>query len=196
MKYAPSLALVFMFVVAPVTAQVSGSINRDAPVVTSSITFKDQSKLDVSYTAIHFGEGSWQSIVENEDRHERFNGFAARKPIGSVSTTKLVMAAGREIPAGDYDMYFTVSKRAGGFILNLKDKGSDADPIRWRMVLVDTDVDIKRMKIRLDPADAANAAQLTIAFGKKSVSVPVTEKSADADKSDADKAGGEKSADR
>lgn len=189
MKYALSLALGLALCAGSAATQISGSINRNAPTVSNSISFNDHSKLEVTYTAIHFGEGRWQSIVGNEGRHERFNSLAARKPIGNVTTTKLVMASGREIAAGEYSLYFTVSKRAGGFVLNLQNKGDkESEPIRWRLALSDTDAENKRLQITLAAASAADEASLTIAFGKKSVTVPLTAKKAEAKDSNAKKA--------
>jgi len=168
-----TIVLTALSLIAPASAQISGSINRDAPSVSSSISFKNKSKLSVNYTAIHFGEGQWQSLLKNTRRHERFNSSAARRPLGGISTNSAVTASGKEIPAGDYSMFFTVHESAG-WILNLKNKADEAaEAIRWRMVMTDTKSDNKRFKVDVSPGAEVGSATITIAFGKKSVSVPL-----------------------
>jgi hypothetical protein len=165
--------LVTLSFLAPSTAQISGSINRDAPSVSAAVSFKNKSKLSVNYTAIHFGEGQWQSILKNTRRHERFNSGAARRPLGSITTNSVVSASGKEIPAGDYSMFFTVHESAG-WLMNLKNKKDDkAEAIRWRMVMTDTKSDNKRFKVEVNPGADTGTASITISFGKKSVSVPL-----------------------
>ncbi len=151
-------------------AQVSGSINRGAAKVTNMITMGGN-KLTVNYTALRFGQGQWQKIKENTERHEGFNKFAASSPVGSVETSVDLTAAGRMVPAGKYSMYFTVSERAG-WMRNLQPQ--DGDAIRWRMVLSDAQAEAKCLKIGLDPSDKDGMCTLHIAFGKQHVMVPVS----------------------
>lgn len=151
-------------------AQISGSINRGAAKVTNMITMGGN-KLTVNYTALRFGQGQWQKIKDASDRHEGFNKFAARSPVGNVETSVDLTAAGRMVPAGKYSMYFTVSERAG-WMLNLQPKEGDA--IRWRMVLSDAPSEAKCLKIGLDPSDKDGMCSLHIAFGKQHVMVPVS----------------------
>ena len=151
-------------------AQVSGSINRGAAKVTNSIEMGGE-KLSVNYTALRFGEGQWQKIKDATDRHDGFNQFAERRPIGSVETSVDLMTAGKKVPAGKYSMYFTVSERAG-WVLNLKPKEGDA--VRWRMVLTDAPAESKCLKISLSPSAKNGSCSLHIAFGKQHVMAPVT----------------------
>jgi len=151
-------------------AQVSGSINRGAAKVSNSIEMGGN-KLSVKYTALRFGEGQWQKIKDATDRHEGFNQFAEKRPIGSVETTVDLMAAGKKIPAGKYSMFFTINERAG-WILNLKPEKGEA--VRWRMVLTDAAKEAKCLKIGLEPSAKNGACGLHIAFGKKHITVPVT----------------------
>jgi hypothetical protein len=151
-------------------AQIGGSINRGAPKVSNTIEM-GKDKLEVSYTAIRFGEGAWQKIKDNADRHERFNKFAASTPIGSVKTSCDLTAAGRKIPAGEYSMYFTVHKDAG-WLLNLKP--ADGEPIRWRMALTDTKTKSACLKVSLEPSAKKGTCSIAITFGDKAVTVPVT----------------------
>lgn len=152
-------------------AQISGSLNRNAPTVAQSISM-GENKLEVNYTAIRFGQGSWQKILENTEMHERFNGNAEKKPVGSIKTTVAVTAAGQEIPAGEYALFFTVHEKAG-WILNLKPKAG-GDAIMWRMVLQPSQTKSECMSISLEPTAQDNACSLTIRFGEQHVTVPVT----------------------
>tara|TARA_R110002072_G_scaffold302737_3_gene488256 strand:- start:10000 stop:10536 length:537 start_codon:yes stop_codon:yes gene_type:complete len=152
-------------------AQVGGSLNRNAAKVSTSITM-GKNKLAVSYTAIRFGKGDWQKAKDNKDGYERFNARAAKSPVGSVTTSCDLMAAGRTIPAGTYSMFFTLHERAG-WLLNLKP--AEGEGIMWGMKLTDSDKS-DCMKINLEPSAKDNTCAITIMFGDKSVSVPVTVK--------------------
>ena len=168
-----TIPLTLVLLAVPVVAQVKGSINRDAPTVTRSIQFKNSGALTVKYTAIHFGEGAWRGIIKNTGSHERFNKGAENRPIGSIKTTVVATASGREIPVGNYDLFFTVNERSG-FILNLKNKGdSEAKSIRWRMAMTETMTKNTRFDISLNPGAKAGSCSITIAFGQKSVTVPL-----------------------
>lgn len=151
-------------------AQISGSINRTAPVVSTSIAMGDH-KLELSYTSIRFGQGAWQKVRENTQAHERFNANAEKRPIGSVKTTVAVTAAGKEVPAGEYAMYFTVNEQAG-WILNLKPKAG-GDAIRWRMHLQDSGHKSECMLISLLPSAEDGKCSISVNFGEQAVTVPV-----------------------
>ncbi len=152
-------------------AQISGSLNRNAPAVAQSITM-GENKLEVNYTAIRFGQGSWQKILENASMHERFNTNAEKKPVGTIKTTVAVMAAGKEIPAGEYALFFTAHEKAG-WLLNLKPKAG-GETIMWRMVLQPSQTKSECMGITLEPTAQDNACSLTIRFGEQHLTVPVT----------------------
>ena len=155
-----------------VPAQISGSINQNAPVVAHTISM-GPAKLELSYTAIRFGQGAWQKILDDTSGHDKFNAFAEKTPLGSVKTSAPVMAAGKEVPAGEYSMFFTVHEQAG-WILNLKPKTGDA--IRWRLVLTPSASKNECLKISLDPTAQDGTCSLTIAFGSEGVTVPVAVK--------------------
>ncbi|MFM1870901.1 MAG: hypothetical protein RL398_323 [Planctomycetota bacterium] len=158
-------------------AQISGSINRTAPTVSQSIAMGEQ-KVELSYTAIRFGQGAWQKVRENTAAHERFNANAEKKPIGSVKTSVAVNAAGKEVPAGEYAMFFTVNERAG-WILNLKPKAG-GDAIMWRMHLQNTEHKSDCMSITLAPSAEDGKCSITVSFGDQYVTVPVTVGGSDA----------------
>lgn len=151
-------------------AQISGSINGNAPTVAQSITM-GSNKVELTYTAIRFGQGQWQQIIENKDFHERFNAGAEKKPIGQVKLSAPITAAGKEVPAGDYAMFFTVHEQAG-WILNLKP--ASGETIMWRMVLQPSKDKTECMSISLEPSAKDNVCSLTVRFGEQHVTVPVT----------------------
>lgn len=152
-------------------AQVSGSLNRNAPTVSQSIAMGDH-KIEVTYTAIRFGEGAWQKIRDNTEAHERFNANAEKTPVGTVKTNVAVNAAGKEVPAGEYALFFTVNERAG-WVLNLKPKAG-GDAIRWRMMLQPSSSKAECMAIAIEPTAQDGKCSLTIRFGENHVTVPVT----------------------
>lgn len=150
-------------------AQISGSINRGAPKVSNAIEMGGN-KLEVSYTAIRFGDGAWQKIKDAKDRHEGFNKFAPTKPIGNVKTTCDLQAAGRTVPAGEYSMFFTVHEQAG-WLLNLQP--AEGKAIVWRMALTETKKKSPCLKINLEPSAKKGVCSIAITFGDKAVTVPV-----------------------
>ena len=155
----------------PATAQVSGA-NRNAPVVTTSIVFPNKAKIEVSYAAIHFGQGMWQAIKDDEQAIEQFNDSAKSAPIGSVETSIAVRVSGREVAAGKYAMYFTYNTEFGSWILNLAKEGSDL--IQWGLRLEESEKKHARMFISLAAGDKSDNAEFTVAFGNQYVTVPVT----------------------
>ena len=153
-------------------AQIGGSLNRNAAKVSNTIEL-GKNKLTVSYTAIRFGDGAWQKAKDNKEGYEGFNKFAARKPIGSVTTSCDLTAAGRTIPAGKYAMFFTLHERAG-WLLNLKP--AEGETIMWGMRLKDASSKSECMKISLEPSAKDDACAIAISFGAKMVAVPVSVK--------------------
>lgn len=151
-------------------AQINGSLNRNAAKVTNAIEM-GKNKVSVSYTAIRFGDGKWQKAKDNKEGYEGFNKFAAKKPIGSVTTSCDLVAAGKTIPAGSYALFFSLHERAG-WLLNLKP--AEGDAIMWGMRLKDSATKSECMKISLEPSAKDGACAITITFGDKSVSVPVS----------------------
>lgn len=151
------------------SAQIGGSINRNAPKVSSTIEMGDQ-KVHIQYTSIRFGQGAWKEYKDNVDMHERFNSFAEKKPIGMVKTSCDLKAAGKTVPAGEYKMFFTLHEKAG-WILNLKP--AKGDSVRWRMVLTDAGKKTGCLKMNLEPSAKDNACSLAIVFGDMQVTVPV-----------------------
>ncbi|MFT7534087.1 MAG: hypothetical protein ACI85K_000032 [Hyphomicrobiaceae bacterium] len=150
-------------------AQIGGSLNRNAAKVSNTIEM-GKNKLSVSYTAIRFGDGQWQKTQEDKEGYEGFNKFAARKPIGSVTTSCDLTAAGKTIAAGTYSMFFTLHE-SGMWLLNLKP--AEGDAVRWGMRLKDTASKSTCMKISLEPSDKDDTCAIAITFGEQSVSVPV-----------------------
>ena len=180
MKRFATLALALAIAAPAVQAQVSGSINRDAPRVTNTLEYPNGAKMTVAFTAIHFGEGMWMKAKDDAGARERLNSFAPRRPIGEVHTSIAVTAAGKTIPAGKYSLFFTVHE-SGVWILNLKDQANeDAQAIRWGLKLAETSANRKRMHIGLAPGDKSGTAAITIAFGNMSVTVPLAAAKGDA----------------
>lgn len=152
------------------SAQISGSINRNAAKVTNTIEMGGN-KLHIAYTAIRFGEGQWKQIKDNKDSHERFNKMAEGRPIGTVETSTDLQVAGKKVAAGKYSLYFTVHAEYG-WLLNVKSE--DGKVTTWGLRLSETDDKASCMQLTLAPTAKDNTASLTIAFGSMQVTVPVT----------------------
>lgn len=154
-------------------AQISGTINARAPRVTTTVELGDGSKLELRYTALHYGEGKWRTISEDASERAAFNAMAQRKPVASVSTTAHVVASGNLVPPGRYDLYFTIN-RDQCWELNLhRQDGEALIPINWHMHAKATRKLHRRLRLGLEPAKETNAAIFRFAFGTQVLTVPL-----------------------
>ena len=159
-------------------AQISGTINARAPRVTTTVELGDGSKLELRYTALHYGEGKWRTISEDASERAAFNAMAQRKPVASVSTTAHVVASGNLVPPGRYDLYFTVTQDHG-WELNLRKQAVNFmtmtahHPISWHMHPEETSTLHKRLRLSLEPGDAPNSATFGFAFGTQTLTIPL-----------------------
>jgi len=154
-------------------AQVTGSINEDAPRLSTRIDFSEDSMIELHYTAIAYGKGYWRMLPRRKSQHAEFNAMAARKPIGMVATTNHVVACGNLIPPGRYDLYFTIN-RDQCWELNLhRQDGEALIPINWHMHAKATRKLHRRLRLGLEPAKETNAAIFRFAFGTQVLTVPL-----------------------
>ena len=163
---------------APAAAQKMGSVNRNAPTCTQAIKFANGAEVQLSYVAITWADGKTLAAAADPQRGEatrnRINSTAEAQPLGSVKTTTDLTMSGRTIPAGEYDLYFTVMENQGNlmWLANLRQKGNkEAEPIRWSLALEDSEMEMHRLVISLHAGEGDNNAGVYLAFGKKYVMV-------------------------
>lgn len=154
-------------------AQVTGSINENAPRLSTRIDFPGDSMVELHYTAIAYGKGMWRMLPGQKSRHAEFNRIAASKPIGTFATTNHVVACGNLIPPGRYDLYFTID-RDQCWELNLRKQGGEGPiPIDWHMHAKSTAELHKRLHLAIDPVGEADKARFRFAFGTHVLTIPL-----------------------
>lgn len=166
LAFAASLSL-------PAAAQQMGSINANAPKVTTAIEFADGTKLSVTYKALNFGKGAFAERMNQERFRTMLNENAKQNPCGSISLNKdMTFSSGFQVPAGEYGLHFMISDR-GSWVAALSTTSDEGDlqlkqfPLR----LADLDTPSQRLSIQLGAADEANQCTLSLAFGSKGLKV-------------------------
>ncbi|MEM7201763.1 MAG: nuclear transport factor 2 family protein [Planctomycetota bacterium] len=159
------------------SAQVTGTINEDAPTASTTVDFDNGWKLGLEYTAIHYGKGRWRMLPGRESQHAEFNAMAPRTAIGTVVTNCHVVAGEHMIPPGRFDLYFMVTGH--GWELHLRKQGAEGQPsILWHMHPETTQSLYKRLRFSLEPGDEPNSAIFGFAFGQHVLTMPLELRSA------------------
>ena len=166
------------FAVSPdARAQLSGTINEGAPVVSTSVEFGNGRRVELQYTAIHYGKGRWRMLPGQESRHAEFNARAEREVIGTAVTNCHVVAGDRMIPPGRFSLYFTVTSH--GWEMHLRRRDSEElPPISWHMHPSTTKSLHKRLRFALEPGGEDNSATFGFAFGQYELTIPLELRSA------------------
>ena len=173
MKNLISASLALLLAAAPVAAQRSGSLNADAPTVTQSIKFKDDSSIKVEYFAPAWGTGKTVDTLMDKEKGARaragMNKNAEGAPIGSFNTSKDLTIGDQAVAAGDYKLMFTFDDNAVCHLVLV----SGEKKIDFPLTLTDTGKDHKRLCIGFEIGEKPSTSELTIAFGKKGCALKV-----------------------
>lgn len=154
-------------------AQVTGSINEKAPRLSTRIDFANGSMVELRYTAIAYGKGSWRMLPGRKSQHAEFNANATRKPIGTVTTTTHVIACGNVIPPGRYDLYFTINADQCWELNLRRQRGEEPIPIIWHMHAKPTRALHKRLRLALEPTKETHLVSFRFAFGTHVLTIPL-----------------------
>lgn len=155
--------------VSAVPAQELGSVNQDAPWLTQCLEFSKGRSVEVRHKAILWAAGTTVEDLlqakDGEDGRDRFNEFAARKPLGSLVTKGRVYLEGTEIEGGEYSLFFTIGDEQQ-WVLNLAGEGElESVHHAWPLAPGDAEAAVPRLSFVLAPAERSSACVLTIAFG-------------------------------
>lgn len=159
----------------PVSAQVMGSPNANAPTLTKTFAFHEAGKLTIEYKAITMAEGTTLERIKNEPQmRDMVNRRASKSPIGHIEVTGDLTLAGKKLPAGKHAMFFTYGEN-GKWSINFQPKadGAEAAPISIEIPLVDAPAPTTRLVIDLIPVEEATTLHLGISFGKQTARMPV-----------------------
>jgi len=148
---------------APAFAQKMGSSNTNAPALKQSLTAGD-AKMSLDYTSITWASGQTMTMLADKEKgakaRERVNGNAAKNPLGSFSTSIDVTCGDVTLPAGEYQLYFTIGEDLG-WSLNFK---SGEKVMTTKLKLEDGGHESKRLLMCLYAEE--NGAGTYLSFGK------------------------------
>ena len=150
---------------APAFAQKSGSINRNAPAITQTVT-AGEAKISLNYTSIAWGQGkTFEQAMDKAnggDARQMINTNAKKSPLAELSTTVELMCDKLRIPAGDYKVAFTINDNAE-WEINFMGK----ETLTMKLPLLDNkEMPHKRLLMCLYAGDQ-DGAGVYVAFGTK-----------------------------
>ena len=148
---------------APLSAQITGSINESYPTVSQAVETTSGNKMAIKYAAIDWGEGSFLESIKNKRIRERVNTAADRQPIGSFQISKAMKLGEEDLAAGKYSLAFKIDDDAQ-WNLVLK---TGEDEYTMPLVLEATSEHRARLTISLVPSADGGACSLNVNFGKK-----------------------------
>lgn len=157
-----------LLLLAPVSAQVFGSTNANAPTCTSSIAFADGGKVSLSYTSITWAGGNFETGML--ERRDQLNAAADKTPIGKLMVEgTTVRFGGRPLPAGKYDVKFNINEKKQ-WVLVVASKG---DKVRhdWVLPLEKAEKKQDRLRLLVEAGSADDGLRCKVAFGDKKCSV-------------------------
>lgn len=159
---------------APLSAQRYGGINRNAPTVESSITFAKAGKLSISYAALNFGEGStMKALKKDAAARERHNNAAKAQPVGSMTLPAAMNVGGQDVAAGEYGVHFLVDDE-GNFVLTLSHEvDGEAQLIQWPLDLREGKVERHRLVMMPIAGNGDGEATIHLHFGMMECDIPV-----------------------
>jgi hypothetical protein len=150
---------------APAFAQKMGSTNTDAPAMKQSIE-AGGAKMSLDYTSITWADGKTMSRLMDKEKganaRKRISENAASSPLGSFSTSVDVKCGDLHLPAGEYQVFFTIDDDLA-WSINFQGK----DKVHsHKLTLADSSHESKRLMLCLYAAD--KGAGVYVAFGNKS----------------------------
>ncbi|MBI5853535.1 MAG: DUF2911 domain-containing protein [Planctomycetes bacterium] len=169
----------------PVAAQSMGSVNANAPKVTTAIEFADGAKLTVTYKALNFGQGSWLERAKSERARNMYNQNAKENPCGSVSVSKDMVVAGTQIAAGEYGLHFMFGDDGTPMaMLSTTDKEGNAQMQQFPLKLEAMESHSQRLAISISAGEKDGTCVIALQFGKLGMKCTGTTAAAGGEKGD------------
>ncbi len=151
---------------APAFAQKMGSTNSDAPTVKQTVMAGD-AKISLDYTSITWASGKTMARIMDKEKgagvRERVNGSAGDSPLGSLTTSVDLKCGDLLLPAGEYQIYFTIGDDLA-WSINFK---SGDKTHTMKLALSDSEHESKRLMLCLYAGEEEGAG-VYVAFGKHS----------------------------
>lgn len=165
MKNLLSIALVTALC-APAFAQKSGMSNQDAPTIKQTI-MAGTNKISLDYTSITWADGKTMSAILDKasgaDARKRMNANGPKNPLASFSTSTDVTLGELQIPAGDYQVFFTITEELAW---QINFQGREKTLTTNLNVSNEGEHESKRLLLCLHAVD--NNVGVYVAFGKQS----------------------------
>ncbi len=172
MKILPLSLFVSAALVAPISAQQMGMVNRDAPKVEQKIEFNNGNELEISYTAINWAQGKFAERVKSDAAFRNMvNTNAKQNPIGSFDLAGDATIGGKKVMAGHYGLHFLVNDNGGWQMALSHKKGDEVELTTWDLDLSKSDKLKKRLSIVLSAADEADQCHVELHFGNMAVEI-------------------------
>jgi hypothetical protein len=150
----------------PAFAQKMGSSNSDAPTVKQTV-MAGHAKISLDYTSITWASGRTMTRLLDKEKgapvRERVNSGAGDAPLGSMTTSVDLMCGDLAIPAGEYQVYFTIGD---DLAWSINFKGKDKT-LTTKLALADAEHESKRLMMCLYAGEEEGAG-VYVAFGKQS----------------------------
>ncbi|HEX6809987.1 MAG TPA: hypothetical protein VF384_00065 [Planctomycetota bacterium] len=166
---------------APAFAQ-KGGMSASAPTIKQSI-MAGAAKISLDYTAIPWVRGENMAKILDKangaDARKGLNNRAPKDPLASFSTSVDVTCGDLQIPAGDYQVFFTITEE---LVWNINFQGKDKLLTTKLNVSNDDKHESKRLLLCLYAGEESGAG-VYVAFGKQSGMInftPGAAKAADA----------------
>lgn len=165
-------SLLLLVVNATAFGQKTGMSNRNAPKVSQSMVFGEQT-IELSYISITWGEGQWAKQIGDDAAkaaaRERLNKLAESAPLGTFKTSVALTVGGQKVAAGEYKLRFTLDDKFKWQIV----LASDAATVTLPLDLKSVDEESRRLRVLLLAGDKDNTGEIHVAFGKNRCTLPV-----------------------
>src|SRR5262245_3785830 len=151
---------------APAFAQKSGMSNQNAPTIKQTI-MAGNNKISLDYTSITWADGKTMAAVLDKangaDARKSLNTRAPKSPLASFSSSTDVTLGDLQIPAGDYQVFFTITEELAW---QINFQGKDKTLTTNLNVSNEGEHESKRLLLCLHAVD--ENAGVYVAFGKQS----------------------------
>jgi len=153
---------------APAFAQKMGGTNNNAPTIKQSIAIGDNS-MTLNYTAITWAEGKIMERCADKENGKQVRAYINRQapssPLANFKTTIDCKCGDLMLPAGEYEVYYTINEDCH-WEINFHADGEDSAKT-MKLPLTNTPDTTKRLLMCLYAGNEGGAGAY-IAFGTKS----------------------------
>ena len=149
----------------PLLAQKMGSTNTNAPSVKQTV-MAGEHEISLDYISITWASGKTMTTLMDKEKggraRDRVNNMAKDAPLGTFSCSSAVKCGDLMLPAGEYNVFFTISPELEWHINFMADEKVHTHKLQ----LSEGHEESKRLMLCMYAADN-DGAGVYVAFGKK-----------------------------